>query len=56
LVLKSCKGTQCIDPWRSLHPGGDVRTLENALETKFDEFYEQKQVKIKFDRCELGTF
>lgn len=53
LVLKSCKGESCIEPWKILHPDGDVVSLKDALEDKFDEFYEQ-QVKVSFDRCENG--
>ncbi|EEU42867.1 uncharacterized protein NECHADRAFT_95823 [Fusarium vanettenii 77-13-4] len=53
LVLKSCKGESCIEPWKILHPDGDVASLKDALDDKFDEFYEQ-QVKVSFDRCEDG--
>ncbi|RMJ12657.1 hypothetical protein CDV36_007698 [Fusarium kuroshium] len=53
LVLKSCKGQSCIEPWKILHPEGDVTSLKDALDVKFDEFYEQ-QVKVSFDRCEDG--
>ncbi|KAJ3462100.1 hypothetical protein MRS44_010653 [Fusarium solani] len=53
LVLKSCKGESCIEPWKVLHPDGDVASLKDALEDKFDGFYEQ-QVKVSFDRCEDG--
>ncbi|KAM0420921.1 hypothetical protein ACHAPT_011311 [Fusarium lateritium] len=53
LVLKSCKGESCVEPWKILHPDGDVASLKDALEDKFDEFYKQ-QVKVRFDRCEDG--
>ncbi|KAI8663000.1 Arylsulfatase [Fusarium sp. Ph1] len=53
LVLKSCKGESCIEPWKVLHPDGGVESLKDALKGKFDEFYE-KQVKVSFDRCEDG--
>jgi hypothetical protein len=53
-VLKSCKGEQCVNPWKALHPYGEVSTLEDALETRFDAFYEIEQVRIKYDRCEAG--
>ncbi|KAJ4310259.1 hypothetical protein N0V84_011061 [Fusarium piperis] len=53
LVLKSCKGESCIEPWKVLHPDDDVASLKDALEDRFDEFYE-KQVKVSFDRCEDG--
>ncbi|KAJ3531101.1 hypothetical protein NM208_g9030 [Fusarium decemcellulare] len=53
LVLKSCKGESCIEPWKVLHPDGDVVNLQDALKQEFDGFYEQ-QVKVRFDRCENG--
>ncbi|KAH8196194.1 hypothetical protein TruAng_009637 [Truncatella angustata] len=54
LVLKSCKEEACIRPWYTLHPAGNVNSLDDALSPRFDEFYMQQQVKIHFDRCELG--
>lgn len=53
LVLKSCKGADCVEPWKVLHPDGDVTSLQHALDSRFDAFYEQ-QVKVSFDRCENG--
>ncbi|XEV01814.1 hypothetical protein FSHL1_007101 [Fusarium sambucinum] len=53
LVLKSCKGNTCIEPWKTLHPDGNVANLKDALGGKFDSFYEE-QVKVRFDRCEDG--
>ncbi|CAG1992419.1 unnamed protein product [Fusarium graminearum] len=53
LVLKSCKGNTCIEPWKTIHPDGKVANLKGALTGKFDSFYEE-QVKVRFDRCEEG--
>jgi hypothetical protein len=53
LVLKSCKGNTCIEPWKILHPKGGVTSLKDALQTKFNAFYKE-QVKVRFDRCEYG--
>ncbi|GMG47862.1 unnamed protein product [Aspergillus oryzae var. brunneus] len=53
LVLKSCKGTSCIEPWSVLHPGGSVHNLRDALNEKYDSFY-QTQSKVSFDRCEYA--
>ncbi|KAF3765633.1 hypothetical protein M406DRAFT_88476 [Cryphonectria parasitica EP155] len=53
MVLKSCKGNTCIEPWRVLHPQGDVESLSDALQVRFDAFYKE-QAKVSFDRCELG--
>ncbi|CAN8104300.1 unnamed protein product [Discula destructiva] len=53
MVLKSCIGEACIEPWKVLHPEGDVTSLSDALKVRFDSFYEE-QVKVSFSRCEFG--
>jgi hypothetical protein len=53
-VLKSCKGERCVKPWKTLHPSGDVSTLKQALSRRFNNFYEHEQIKVKYNRCELG--
>ncbi|PSN72114.1 Arylsulphatase [Corynespora cassiicola Philippines] len=53
-VLKSCKGRTCIEPWRALHPEGNVNNLHDALSPRFDRFYEVQQKKIEYSRCEAG--
>lgn len=55
LVMKSCKGAACTEPWRRIHPKGDVHSLKDALAPRFDAFY-QKQPKVSFTSCELGYF
>ncbi|KAH7396959.1 alkaline-phosphatase-like protein [Phaeosphaeria sp. MPI-PUGE-AT-0046c] len=53
MVLKSCKGDACRDPWNVLQPGKGIKTLKDALIHKFDDFY-NNQPKVKFDECALG--
>lgn len=53
MVLKSCEGDGCRYPWQQLHPGGKVETLADALNSKFDTFYE-KQPEVSFSKCEIG--
>ena len=53
LVLKSCKGVTCIQPWDVLHPAGDVQSLYDALNIEYNVFYSE-QVKVSYDRCEFG--
>ncbi|KAI1372803.1 Arylsulphatase [Hypoxylon crocopeplum] len=53
-VLKTCKAETCIHPWRALHPAGNVESLRDALSPRFDSFYEDRSMKIEFDRCEMG--
>jgi N-acetylglucosamine-6-sulfatase len=55
MVTKSCKGRTCTDPWSVIHPAGDVKTLREALDTRFDAFYETEvKERVRFERCELG--
>jgi len=53
MVMKSCKGKECTQPWSTLHPGGRVRNLAEALHPSLDSFYAQ-QPKVTFDECQLG--
>lgn len=53
MVMKSCRGQSCVQPWNTLHPEGDVETLEDALQPRFNAFYED-QVKVIFTKCEAG--
>lgn len=53
MVLKSCKNKQCTQPWLTIHPGGQVHNLAEALENNFDNFY-ATQPRISFTKCELG--
>jgi hypothetical protein len=52
-VLKSCKGGVCREPWKSLHPAGDVWTLADALVKKYDDFYET-MTRVEYDFCSNG--
>ncbi|KAG8666705.1 hypothetical protein FPOAC2_11823 [Fusarium poae] len=54
LVGKTCKGLVCSQPWKTLHPQGDVKTLEDALSLEFDEFYVKQQPKVSFGWCAGG--
>lgn len=53
MVLKSCKGFECVKPWATLHPDGSVLSLKGALDSKYNSFY-HSQPKVSFDRCEFG--
>lgn len=55
MVTKSCKGYTCTHPWSVIHPDGDVATLADALDEKFDSFYlSEAASRVRFDKCELG--
>ncbi|KAE8326969.1 alkaline-phosphatase-like protein [Aspergillus sergii] len=53
LVLKTCKAKTCQHPWEALHPDGNVQTLVDALDSKYDDFY-NKQNRVKFNECSRG--
>ncbi|KAJ5675433.1 hypothetical protein N7462_008330 [Penicillium macrosclerotiorum] len=53
LVLKSCQGVTCIEPWDVLHPEDPVFSLQDALEERYDAFYEI-QPAVSFDWCDAG--
>ncbi|KAI0914044.1 alkaline-phosphatase-like protein [Ustulina deusta] len=52
-VLKSCKGLSCRQPWKQLHPAGDVNSLADALDSRFDDFYAE-QTRVGFEFCANG--
>ncbi|KAI0408252.1 alkaline-phosphatase-like protein [Xylaria palmicola] len=54
LVLKSCRGPSCREPWKQLHPGGDVNTLADALDSSLDAFYETQQARVRYEFCADG--
>ena len=56
LVLKSCEGRVCREPWKSLHPDGSITTLKDALAARYDRFYLKEQTKVQYDHCENGYF
>lgn len=53
MVLKSCYGKECHEPWQTLHPNSKVKSIQQALDPDFDEFYAD-QPKVAFSSCELG--
>ncbi|RDW59238.1 arylsulfatase-4 [Coleophoma crateriformis] len=53
MVLKSCKGSACVQPWAVLHPDNSVHNLRDALEPRFNSFY-HRQNKVSFNWCEEG--
>lgn len=53
MAMKDCKGKACSRPWSELHPDGSIASLKDALDPKYDHFYE-KQPKMYFDSCEAA--
>jgi hypothetical protein len=56
MVMKSCKGKTCTEPWKVLHPDGDVKSLKDAMDSKYDSFYLQAAEKnsVSFGMCMGG--
>ncbi|KAF3010388.1 hypothetical protein E8E15_001426 [Penicillium rubens] len=53
MVLKSCQGVTCIQPWDVLQPVDPVSTLQHALNKEYDGFY-GAQPQVSFDWCDSG--
>ena len=53
MAMKDCKGRACSRPWTTLHPKRDVSSLSDALDPRYDLFYE-RQPKMYFDSCEAA--
>lgn len=53
LVLKSCNEDSCRRPWQQLHPDGRVKSLVDALDSSYDDFY-SNQPKVSFSKCSPG--
>jgi hypothetical protein len=54
LTLKACEAEVCTRPWETLHPTGNVRNLKEAMNTRYDDFYVEKQKKVTFSGCAKG--
>lgn len=52
MVLKTCHGQNCVRPWEVLHPDGDVRSLAEAMDQRYDHFYVSQQQHVRFEQCE----
>ncbi|KAJ5335586.1 hypothetical protein N7452_007989 [Penicillium brevicompactum] len=53
MVLKSCQGKTCIQPWDVLQPADNVSSLQDALIAEYDGFY-AAQPQVAFDWCDAG--
>lgn len=53
LVLKSCVGEVCHEPWASVFPGGGVTSLASALQADFDSYFVELP-KVTYKDCDLG--
>ncbi|PNH11043.1 Arylsulfatase [Tetrabaena socialis] len=49
-VLAVCKEDTCINPWKVLHPGGEVQSWSDAIKSKYDDVYARIK-PFKFVAC-----
>ncbi|KAK5168216.1 uncharacterized protein LTR77_006785 [Saxophila tyrrhenica] len=54
LVLKTCSGRQCTHPWETLFPRGEVQSLADALDQRYEDFFETQVDTVQFEKCEKG--
>ena len=56
MVMKSCKGKSCLNPWVILHPDGNVKSLKDALNKKYDDFYMKsaEENSVSYSMCANG--
>jgi len=50
LVTKTCEQDSCRNPWKTLHPDGDVHNLAEALAGQYDEYYASLP-HVAFNSC-----
>lgn len=50
LLLKACIGESCRRPWSVIQPGADVASLADALDPRYDVYYEALP-SVHFDLC-----
>ncbi|KAM0786789.1 hypothetical protein ACM66B_002223 [Microbotryomycetes sp. NB124-2] len=53
LRLKDCVGDECRQPWKEIFPRGQVSSLRQALDPKFDDFFATLP-RVKYQDCTLG--
>ena len=56
LILKTCVADVCCEPWKELHPNGNVKTLAHALHEKYDDLYKRSYsfAKVGWKQCYSG--
>ncbi|GAA6050414.1 hypothetical protein JCM3770_004026 [Rhodotorula araucariae] len=53
LVLKSCSGDSCRNPWGVIFRDGKVRSLKAALDEQYDAYFEDLP-RVRYSECRLG--
>ncbi|THU88757.1 alkaline phosphatase-like protein [Dendrothele bispora CBS 962.96] len=55
IVLKTCIGEVCRDPWKAIFPNQTVSSLSDALSSDFDEYFTSLP-KFRYEKCQFGYF
>jgi hypothetical protein len=55
LVVKSCAGASCREPWGALDPTGAITSLSDALKTQYDGYFESLP-RVFYSECEPAYF
>jgi N-acetylglucosamine-6-sulfatase len=50
-VMKTCTGSVCQHPWAALLPDKGVTSLVGALDTKYDDFFEELP-RVSYSSCQ----
>ena len=53
LVLKTCKGASCREPWRHLLDIKGINILADAMDPSLDAFF-AAQEGVSFSQCRMG--
>lgn len=53
LYLKFCHGAACRFSWIHLFPGGEAKNLQEALNPKFDDYFDSLP-KVQYRDCNIG--
>jgi N-acetylglucosamine-6-sulfatase len=53
LVLKTCVGDSCRQPWETLLPGQGLKTIKDALQAKYDAFFAGVP-RVSWTSCQAG--
>lgn len=53
LFLKTCRGSDCRKAWTHLFPYGEVSSMKEALDSKYDTYFDGLP-KLRYRSCEMG--
>ncbi|KAH8897292.1 Arylsulphatase [Thozetella sp. PMI_491] len=54
MVLKSCQGDVCRNPWGQLDSSGSISSFSDAMDGKYDDLFENQLPRVSYSSCEAG--